>query len=106
MLYGDRFYVLFNNNEVLSCYNAKDGKPLYESQKLDGARGYYASPVGAADRVYLASQNGTTVVVKNADQYEVLAANKLDDAFDASPVIVGDTIILKGHKYIYCIEEK
>ncbi|MBN1184034.1 MAG: PQQ-like beta-propeller repeat protein [Bacteroidales bacterium] len=106
MLYGDRFYVLFNNNEVLSCYNAKDGKPLYESQKLDGAKGYYASPVGAADRVYLASQNGTTVVVKNADTYEVLATNKLDDNFDASPVIVGDQIILKGHKYIYCIEEK
>lgn len=106
MLYGDRFYVLFNNNEVLSCYNAKDGKPLYESQKLDGAKGYYASPVGAADKVYLASQNGTTVVVKNADNYEVLASNKLDDNFDASPVIVGNQIILKGHKYIYCIEEK
>ena len=106
MLYGDRFYVLFNNNEVLSCYNAKDGKPLYESQKLDGAKGYYASPVGAADKVYLASQNGTTVVVKNADKYEVLAANKLDDNFDASPAIVDNQIILRGHKSIYCIEEK
>ena len=105
MLYGDRFYVLFNNNEVLSCYNAKDGKPLYESKNLPGAKGYYASPVGAGDKVYLASQNGAIVVVKNADIFEVLATNKLDDNFDASPAIVGNQIILKGRKYIYCIEE-
>lgn len=106
LLYGDRFYVLRFNNEDLSCYNAKDGKAYYELQKLDGAKGYYASPVGAADKVYLASQNGTTVVIKNSDTYEVLATNKLDDQFDASPALVGSQIILKGHKYIYCIEEK
>jgi outer membrane protein assembly factor BamB len=105
LLYGDRFYVLYNINEILSCYNAKDGKPLYESQTLDDAKGYYASPVGAADKVYLTSQNGVTIVVKNADTFEILAKNKLDDNFDASPAIVGNQIILKGHKYIYCIEE-
>ena len=106
LLYGDRFYVLFNNNEVLSCYNAKTGEPLYESQKLDGAKGYYASPTGAGDKVYLASQNGTIVVIKNSDTYEVLATNKLDDKFDASPVAVGNELFLKGHKYLYCISEE
>jgi outer membrane protein assembly factor BamB len=106
MLYGNRIYTLFNNNAVLSCYNAETGKPYYESQNMEGAKGYYASPVGAGDKVYLASQNGATVVIKNADTYEVLATNKLDDQFDASPALVGNQIILKGHKSIYCIEEK
>ena len=106
LLYGERLYTLFNNNNVLSCYNPKTGTPLYESQTIDGAKGYYASPVGAADRVYLASQNGVTVVIKNSDSYEVLATNKLDDQFDASPALVDNQIILKGHKYIYCIAEK
>ena len=106
LLYGDKIYVLFNNNAVLSCYNTQTGKPYYESQNIAGARGYYASPVGAADKVYLASQNGATVVIKNSDTYEVLATNKLDDQFDASPAVVGKQIILKGHKSIYCIEEK
>ena len=106
LLYGDKLYTLFNNNEVLSCYNAKDGKPYYESQKLDGAKGYYSAPVGAADKVYLASQNGATVVIKNSDTFEVLATNILDDKFDASPALVDNQIILRGHKSIYCIAEK
>ena len=106
LLYGDKFYVLFNNNAVLSCYDAKTGKPHFESKNLTGAGGYYAAPTGAGEKVYLASQNGVTVVVKNSETFEILASNKLDDKFDASPVVVGDELILKGHEYIYCIVEK
>jgi outer membrane protein assembly factor BamB len=105
LLYGDKFYVLFDNNAVLSCYNAQTGKPYYESQDLDGADGYYASPTGAGDKVYLASQNGVTIVIKNSDTYEVLASNKLDDHFDASPVVSGNELFLKGKKNLYCISE-
>jgi outer membrane protein assembly factor BamB len=103
LLYGDKIYFLADNKAVLSCYQAKDGKANYTTQALDGAEGYYSSPVGAADRIYLASQNGVTLVIKNSDKYEVLATNKLNDRFDASPAIVGNELFLKGKKYIYCI---
>ena len=105
LLYWNRIYIHTNNDAVLSCYDARTGKPYYESQEIEGANGYYASPVGAADRVYLASQNGVTIVIKNSDTYEVLASNKLDDRFDASPVVVGDELFLKGKEYLYCISE-
>jgi outer membrane protein assembly factor BamB len=106
LLYGDKIYFLSNNKAILSCYQAETGKPNYVAQTLEGANGYYASPVGAAGRVYLASQNGVTIVIKHSDTYEVLASNKLDDRFDASPAIVGNELILKGQKYIYCIAEE
>ena len=106
LLYGDKLYFLSNNNGILSCYQAQDGKPNYVAQKLDGTRGFYASPTGAGDKVYLASQNGVTLVVKHSDTYEVLASNKLDDKFDASPVVIGDELFLKGHEYIYCITQE
>ena len=64
-----------------------------------------ASPTGAGDKVYLASQNGVTVVIKNSETFEVLATNKLDDQFDASPVVVGDELFLKGKESLYCIAE-
>jgi len=35
----------------------------------------------------------------------VLAVNTLDDGFDASPVIVGDALLLKGNNFLYCIAE-
>jgi hypothetical protein len=31
------------------------------------------------------------------------ARNKLDDAFDASPVIVGEEKYLRGHKHLYSV---
>jgi hypothetical protein len=33
----------------------------------------------------------------------VLASNKLDDGFDASPALVDDAIYLRGYRYLYCI---
>jgi len=41
-----------------------------------------------------------------ADTFEVLAINKLDDGFDASPAIVGDELYLKGNKSLYCIAKR
>jgi outer membrane protein assembly factor BamB len=107
LLYGEKVYVLSGNNAVVSCYNALTGKPYYTKQNIDQLRGVYASPVGAADRVYFVGRNGVTAVLSNtADAYEVLAVNTLQDNIDASPVVIGDTLYLKGKKFIYAIAEK
>ena len=40
------------------------------------------------------------VVLKCSDQYEVLATNKLsDECFDASPVLVGKELLLRGKEH-------
>ncbi len=94
------------NKGVISCYNAKTGQALFSKQALTGIDSIYSSFVGVGDRVYVAGRNGMTVVVKNADTFEILATNKLDDGFDASPAIVGDELYLKGNKSLYCIAKK
>jgi len=43
------------------------------------------------------------VVLKQSDELEVLAANQLDDAFDASPAIAGNQLFLRGKRSLYCI---
>lgn len=106
LLYEDKIYFLSVMRPILSCYRADTGKPNYTAQNLEGVGNFYASPVGAAGRVYLASQNGVTLVVKHSDTYEVLASNKLDDRFDASPAVADDQLFLKGKEYIYCIAER
>ena len=35
-----------------------------------------------------------------------LALNKLDNAVDASPAIVGSQLFMRGKKHLYCIEER
>jgi hypothetical protein len=50
-------------------------------------------------------QEGTTVVLTHGPSLEVLATNKLDDRFDASPALVDREIYLRGYKYLYSIAE-
>lgn len=101
MLWGDELYVL-EDQSFFSCLNAIDGAGHYIKQRLPGAPNFSASPVGAAGRIYLLSEEGTTIVLRRGQDYEVLAVNELDERFYASPAIVGNAIFLRGFEHLYC----
>ncbi len=103
LLYDDNIYFVKGTKASLSCYKADTGIPVYVDQKLEGLKNVYASAVGAAGRIYIADRDGNVLVIKHSDSFEVLAVNTLDDGFDASPVIVGDELYLKGENHLYCI---
>jgi outer membrane protein assembly factor BamB len=105
LLYGDKIYVCSGNKAVISCYQAETGKPYFVKRKLESLGEIFASPVGAAGRVYFVGRKGVTKVIKLSDDFEVLATNTLDDEFDSSPAIVGDELFLKGKQRLYCIAE-
>jgi outer membrane protein assembly factor BamB len=106
LLYDGVLYLLKSNNGILSTFDAKSGKAHYQATRLDATPNVFASPVGAAGRVYIVGQEGTTVVLKQGPSFEVLAQNKLDDGFNASPALVDGEIYLRGFKSLYCIAEK
>lgn len=106
LLYGKYIYFVRSNNAVLSCIDIETGKPTFEGQRLAGLRTIYSSPVGAGDKVYLPSREGVTKVFRAGATYEDLATNELDDVFDASPVVIGDELYLRGHRALYCIGAK
>ena len=101
MLWGDEIYLL-EDRSFFSCLNATDGKKHYFKHRLPGLYNFSASPVGAADRIYLLSEEGATVVLKRGPQAEVLAINSLDETCYASPAIVGDEVFLRSEKNLYC----
>ena len=90
-------------NGILSCFRASTGEVQYSEQRLPGIRTIYASLAAAGGKVYVVGRGGTTVVIKHGPKYEVLATNKLDEGIDASPVIVGRQMFLRGQKHLYCI---
>jgi outer membrane protein assembly factor BamB len=106
LLYGDALYFNKLNNGVLTSLDAKTGKPLIESTRMQGVSNIYASPVGAADRIYFVGRDGTTLVLKRSASMEVLATNSLEDLFDASPAIVGKQLFLRGQSHLYCVQSK
>ncbi|HOW68457.1 MAG TPA: PQQ-like beta-propeller repeat protein [Candidatus Paceibacterota bacterium] len=105
LLSGNRLYFFSGNNAILSCYEASTGHPLIDAQKIDALKGVYASPVGARGKVYLVGRNGTTVVIKDSDPFEILSTNILEDNIDASPAIVGNELYLRSHRFLYCLSE-
>ncbi len=105
LLYGDIIYFLKRNEGILSAFNIKTGSPYYGPERLQGISGVYASIVGAAARIYIASRNGTVLVIKHGPTFEVLSENHIDDSFNSSPVIVGSELYLRGTEHLYCIAE-
>jgi len=103
LLAGDRIYQLEDIKPIFSCVDAKSGAILYSGERLRGLKQVYASPVASATHVYVLDRNGNTAVIERGDTLKVVALNKLDDGFDASPVIVGNALYLKGNNYFYCI---
>jgi outer membrane protein assembly factor BamB len=105
LLYDGVLYFLKTNSGILSALDAKSGMPHYQLQRLDGVPNVFASPVGASGRVYLPGREGVTLVIKHGPAFEVLAKNKLDDGFDASPALVDGEILLRGQQFLYCIAD-
>ena len=103
LLYGEVLYFLKGNTGVLSAFDAKTGKPHYALQRIEGVPNVFASPVGADGKVIILGQDGAAVVLKHGTTYEVIANNKLEDKFDASPALVDNEMYLRGYRYLYCV---
>ncbi len=106
LLYGDSLYFLSHYQGVLTRVTAKTGEDRPGAFRLNGIRNVYASPVGAADRVYVTDRDGTTIVIRHADEPKLLALNRLDDRFNASAAVVGRELFLRGERHLYCIVEE
>ena len=103
VLHEGRLYVVTDNG-MISCFDARTGKPHYQQQRLPKPYGFKASPVGANGRLYLATEEGDVVVVRMGDRFEVLATNALEgQSFIASPVIVDGTIYLRSRTHLFAI---
>jgi outer membrane protein assembly factor BamB len=105
LLSGDIIYFISVNSGILTAIDRNTGKVHYGPKRLRGISGVYASIVGAADRVYVASRNGAVAVIQHGTTFEILATNRLDDSFNASPAIVESELYLRGTQYLYCIAE-
>ncbi len=105
LLYGNAIYFHAHYQNVLSRLNAKTGENDPGPFRLNGLGNAYASPVGAADRIYITDLRGNTLVLSHSDQPKMLAFNRLEDSFSASAAIAGNELFLRGRKHLYCIAE-
>ncbi|MBC7967258.1 MAG: hypothetical protein H7Z17_15190, partial [Fuerstia sp.] len=89
----------------LSCVDAATGKPYYMASRVPGLDTIYASPVAAGGHIYLTSRNGTTVVIKDANDLQIVATNSVGETVDATPAPVDNQIFIRGEQHLFCIAE-
>ena len=106
LLYDDTLYFLRHNQNILVRLEPATGKPRGEPVRLEGIGDFiFASPVGAADRIYVTGRDGVTVVLRHDRENAPLAVNRLDDSFSASPALVDRDLYLRGEYFLYKIAE-
>ncbi len=107
LLYGDCLYTLQHYQGVVSRIDVRTGQDRGGPFRLGAVHEVYASPVGAAGRVYVTSRDGVTQVLSHGEpEPRNLAVNRLDDTVSASAALAGRELYLRGERHLYCIAEE
>ncbi len=101
LLYRGQLYFFKHVSSFLTSVVAATGETLFTERV--GLGRVFASPVAADGRIYLLGRDGKALVLEPGPALKILAENQLDDVFDASPVIVGDVLYLRGRRFLYAV---
>lgn len=91
-----------NMGGVLSCLDVQTGEELWK-RRIEGG-GTWSSVTQAGDgRMFLLTKSGTTTVFQpNADEFEPIGENALNETSNASVVIAGGDVLIRTDKSLWC----
>jgi outer membrane protein assembly factor BamB len=95
-------YVLRDRGEVVAV-DPKSGEVRWKANFPKHRSSYYASPVIADSKLYATREDGTILVADISAEFKLLAQNDLGERMIASPVPVGDRLLLRGEKHLFCV---
>ncbi|MDQ3418490.1 MAG: PQQ-like beta-propeller repeat protein [Acidobacteriota bacterium] len=101
LVYQDVVY-LAKKGGIITSLDAATGRPLKEGRSPNAPGEYYASPVAADGKVFLASVDGNITVLKAGKQWEVLGVNEIGEPIHATPALSGGRIYVRTHGAVYC----
>jgi outer membrane protein assembly factor BamB len=89
------------DESFLTCVDAATGQVVW-SERVGGH--FAASPVYADGRLYFFDRDGLATVIQPGRELKVLARNKLDAGFMASPAVSGKSLYLRTKTSLYRVE--
>ena len=102
ILYDGALY-LVKDGGIITTVDLKTGAILKQGRTSDAIGQYYASPVAAEGKLFLASVAGKVSVVQaGASSWEVLAVNDLGEVIRATPALSGGRIYIRTEKSLFC----
>jgi outer membrane protein assembly factor BamB len=104
LYYRGRVFIV-KDGGLASCFDAKTGRALYVTKRVGAEGQYFASPVAADGKVYIASRTGVVSVIEAGDSLNVLARNDLGEAITATPAIVDNKLYVRTAENLYAFGE-
>jgi len=104
LYYRGRIY-LVKDGGLVWCYDAGSGRVVYQQERLGASGNYYASPVAADGRIYMASINGVVTVLATGDVCRVLAQKDFKDRPAVTPALAENRLYLRTDKHLYAFGE-
>ncbi len=107
LFYDGRIYVLFDRG-LVSGYEAKTGRLLYDRERLPDGFAFTSSPWAASGNVYCLNEDGVCFVIRAGDTFELLHTNRLadDDMCMATPAMAGDRLLIRTAARLYCLRQQ
>src|SRR6185436_9142413 len=99
LAYRDRVYMVTAGG-IVSCVEAKTGKLLFRG-RVNAPGAYFASPVAAGGKVFLASAEGVVTVLGGDKTLEILANNDIGEPVYGSPALVGPAIYISSSNHLW-----
>ena len=101
LVYQDVLY-LVKTGGIVTALDPATGRLLKEGRARDALGEYYASPVAAGGKVYLANVEGRITVLKAAAQWEILGVNDLGEEIHSTPALSAGRIYVRTRGSVYC----
>lgn len=104
-LLHDGFLYWSHDKAIALCLRASDGEEMFR-ERLPTRSRVYASIVGDGRHLFLTTRDKGVLVLKASPTYEEVGVNVLGsegELFNATPAIVGDRLLIRSEKNLYCI---
>ncbi len=85
---------LFNNNGILTAFNAETGERVLRS-RVGGGGAFSGSPIAADGRLYFTSEDGDVFVVKAGAPYVEIAKNPVGEVIMSTPAVSNGVIYIR-----------
>ena len=90
----------------LRCVDAKDGTEKWTQRVSVQGGKFWASPVIADGKAYVAAESGQVAVIKLGEKPDLLAMNEMGQKILATPSIANGCIYLRTDETLFCISSR
>lgn len=104
LLLGDVLY-LVKDGGIVTALDKKSGEVTKQGRLREAMDRYFASPVAADGKIFMAAETGKISVLEPGPQWEVVHVNDMGEEVWATPVLTDSMIYVRTRSALYCFDE-